>query len=175
MEETGLYQNDESVEMFLEVMSQIRNIFERIVQQYKLPMTEEERKVWNSERMNYWDYEYVLSGAYIDGFSYGMGVDARHESVPQELLDKGKSVYNSLKTEATHPMNQEERNKFEYKWLEKVVLYATQKGALLHGYKEGKKFKENLEFSRKLKAKGLPVEDIINITGLSIEEIGNYK
>lgn len=128
--------------MFLEVMSQIRNIFEGIVQQEKMPMTEEERNHFESERMNYWDYDYVLSGAYAEGFGYGMGIDSDHEPIPQDILDKANAIYKNLKLTPTHAMNQEERNHFADKWLAKSILYATQAGAFLYG----------LEIAQKLKA-----------------------
>ena len=68
-------------------------------------------------------------------------------------------------------MNQEERNQFADKWLERSVFYATQKGALLHGLEEGKKYKQNLNIAKLMKDKGSPLDFIADITGLSIEEI----
>jgi len=135
------YTSEQSVEMFLEVMSQIRNIFEGIAQQDKMPMTEEERKHFDSECMNYRDYDYVLSGAYAEGFSYGMGIDSRHEPIPQDILDKANAIYKNLKSTPTRAMSQEERNRFADKWLAKNTLYATQKGALLHGLEIALKMK----------------------------------
>ena len=171
MKDNTSNQNEKCIEMFLEALSQVPNIFKGIREQDELPMTRRERKFLESELHNYWDYGYVLSGAYLDGFSFGMGIDPRKESLPKELRLKGKAIYDSLEPEATHPMTQEERNQFADKWLERSVFYATQKGALLHGLEEGKKYKQNLNIAKKMKDKGSPLDFIADITGLSIEEI----
>ena len=164
-------QNEKCIEMFLEALSHVPNIFKGISEQDELPMTGKERNYLESEFYNYWDYSYVLLGDYLNGFSCGMGIDPREESLPEELTLKGKAIYDSLKPEATHPMNKEERNHFADKWLERSVFHATQKGALLHGLEEGKKYKQNLNIAKLIKDKGYPLDDIANITGLNIEEI----
>ena len=164
-------QDEKSIGMFLEAINQVPNIFEGIVQQDKLPMTKEEQKLLDYERMNYWDYEYVLSGAYIEGFCFGTGIDPRSNTIPEDLLKRGRLTYNHLKPTATHPMNQEKRNLFANDWLERSVLYATEKGAFLHGYREGEKYKMNLEMSKQLKEAGVSPEIIMKVTGLTAEKI----
>ena len=126
------------IELFLEAMSQYGNIFAGIEQQNSLPMTNEERDKLNKEWLNYCDYNYMLAGAYVEGFSIGMGFLERYEPIPQEIWDKGEAVYNSLKLPATHAMTQEERNQFANKWMARTVINHLQIGAFKHGYKYGK-------------------------------------
>lgn len=126
------------IELFLEAMSQYGNIFAGIEQQNSLPMTNEERDILDKEWLNYCDYNYILAGAYIEGFSIGMGFLERYEPIPQEIWNKGEAVYNSLKQPATHPMTQEERNQLAYKWMTCNVFNLIQIGAFKHGYKYGK-------------------------------------
>ena len=164
-------QNEKCIEMFLEALRQVPNIFKGISEQDELPMTRQERKYLEYELHNYWDYGNALMGAYLDGFSCAMGIDPQR--LPEELSSKGTAIYESLIPEATYPMSQEERDQFEDKWLERSVFYATQKGALLHGLEEGKKYKQTLNLAKLLKDKGCPSTDIADITGLTIEEIEN--
>ena len=126
------------IELFLEAMSQYGNIFAGIVQQNSLPMTNEERDILDKEWLNYCDYNYILAGAYIEGFSIGMGFLERYEPIPQEIWNKGEAVYNSLKQPATHPMTQEERNQLANKWMTCNVFNHIQIGAFKHGHKYGK-------------------------------------
>lgn len=164
-------QNEKYIEMFLEALRQVPNIFKGISEQDELPMTRQERKFLEYELHNYWDYGNALSGAHLDGFSFAMGIDPRKERLPEELSLKGTAIYESLIPEATYPMNQEERDRFEDKWLERSVFYATQKGALLHGLEEGRKYKQTLNLAKLLKEKGYPLDEIADITGLTVEEI----
>ena len=121
--------------------------------------------------MNYWDYEYVLSGAYIEGFCFGTGINPRTNTIPEDLQKRGRLAYNHLKPTATHPMNQEERNSFSYYWLERSVLYTTEKGAFLHGYREGEKYKMKVEISKQLKETEVSPEIIMKATSFTAEEI----
>lgn len=125
------------INLFLEAMSQIGNIFAGIKQQESLPMTDDERNELKKEWLNYCDYNYILEGAYVEGFSRGMGFIERNSPIPKDIWDKGEAVYESLIQPATQPMKQEERNQFAEKWLERSVFNHTQIGALKHGYKEG--------------------------------------
>jgi len=125
------------IELFLEAMSQFRNIFAGIKQQESLPMTNEERNELEKEWLNYCDYNYILEGAYVEGFSRGMGFIERNSPIPKDIWDKGEAVYEGLKQSATHPMTKEERKQFADKWLERSIFNYTQIGALKHGYKEG--------------------------------------
>ena len=61
------------INLFLEAMSQIGNIFAGIKQQESLPMTDEERNELKKEWLNYCDYNYILEGAYVEGFSRAWG------------------------------------------------------------------------------------------------------
>lgn len=166
------------IELFLEVMNQIHNIFKGIELQDSLPMTNEERDRLEREWLNYCDYNYILSGAYIEGFNIGMGFIEPNEPIPQEITDKGNAIYESLKRPATHPMTREERNQFADKWLARTPFTHTQIGAFKHGHKTGKlerlrtnELKGKLETARNLKGMGLSLENISQATGLSIEEI----
>ena len=170
------------IELFLEVMSQYTNVFAGIKQQLSLPMTQEEQDLLEKEWLNYCDYNYILAGAYVEGFSRGMGFLERYEPIPQDIWDKGEAVYNNLKQPATHPMTQEERNQFANKWLSRAVFNHTQIGAFKHGHKEGRaegiaegreegESKAKLTMAQNLKSMGMDNEFIMQATGLSIEEI----
>lgn len=176
------------IELFLEVMSQYTNVFAGIKQQLSLPMTQEEQDLLEKEWLNYCDYNYILAGAYVEGFSRGMGFLERYEPIPQDIWDKGEAVYNNLKQPATHPMTQEERNQFANKWLSRAIFNHTQIGAFKHGQKEGRaegiavgraeglaegEHKKNLENAKGFKEAGTPIAIIAQVTGLSIEEIEN--
>jgi hypothetical protein len=137
-------------------------------------MTREERDRLNGERLNYCDYNYILMGAFVEGFSCGMGMHQRYDPIPKEIWNKGQTVYDSLKKPATHPMTQEERNQFADKWLDRRVYDKTQLGALKHGIAKGRaegRSSEKNEIAKKMKAKGQPTDFIADITGLTIEEI----
>ena len=62
---TSEQEDDNHIELFLEAMSQLNNVFEGIKQQDSLPMTREERDRLNGERLNYCDYNYILMGAFV--------------------------------------------------------------------------------------------------------------
>ena len=171
---TSEQEDDNHIELFLEAMSQLNNVFEGIKQQDSLPMTREERDRLNGERLNYCDYNYILMGAFVEGFSCGMGMHQRYAPIPKEIWNKGQTVYDSLMKPPTHPMTQEERNQFADKWLERRVYDKTQLGALKHGIAEGRaegRVEGILEIAKKMKAKGQPTDFIADITGLTIEEI----
>lgn len=174
------------IELFLEVMSQYTNVFAGIKQQLSLPMTQEEQDLLEKEWLNYCDYNYILAGAYVEGFSRGMGFLERYEPIPQDIWDKGEAVYNNLKQPATHPMTQEERNQFANKWLSRAVFNHTQIGAFKHGHKEGRaegraegiaegreegESKAKLTMAQNLKCMGMDNDFIMQVTGLPVQEI----
>ena len=171
---TSEQEDDNHIELFLEAMSQLNNVFEGIKQQDSLPMTREERDRLNGERLNYCDYNYILMGAFVEGFSCGLGVHQRYAPIPKEIWNKGQTVYDSLKKPATHPMTQEERNQFADKWLERRVYDKTQLGALKHGIAEGRaegRAEGILEIAKNMKNMEVLTDVIAKATGLSIEEI----
>ena len=75
-------------------------------------------------------------------------------------------------------MSKEERAQYDYEWkiyndYLNTVNSAEKKGhaeGLAEGRAEGR-VEEKLENARRMKSKGYPLDDIVDITGLTIEEI----
>ena len=71
-------------------------------------------------------------------------------------------------------MSKEERAQYDYEWKIYNDYLNTFNSAEKKGHAEGLaegRVKEKLENARRMKSKGYPLDDIVDITGLTIEEI----
>ena len=67
-------------------------------------------------------------------------------------------------------MSKEERAQYDYEWKIYNDYLNTVNSAEKKGRAEGRA-EEKLENARRMKSKGYPLDDIVDITGLTIEEI----
>ena len=67
-------------------------------------------------------------------------------------------------------MSKEERAQYDYEWKIYNDYLNTFNSAEKKGHAEGR-VEEKLENARRMKSKGYPLDDIVDITGLTIEEI----
>ena len=104
-------------------------------------------------------------------------IDRDTEEIPAELLEN-PDTSKALKILEKSAYNEAELRAYEYYW---DAVY-NERGAIRHGYKqgleqgleqgraEGEKQK-SLEIARRMKSKGVPSEDIADMTGLTATEI----
>ena len=96
-------------------------------------------------------------------------IDSDTSEVPAELLADPKTS-KALKIIEKSAYTETELNAYDYYW---DAVY-NERGAIRHGYKQGMAqgiARTNQENAAKMKAKGISVVDIAEITGLSINEI----
>ena len=92
---------------------------------------------------------------------------------------KGSVFHRLAEIAEVSAMTKEERQKYDYalrKYRDNLCVY---EGAIQKGIEKGMKqgiakgeTKRNVEIVRRMKAKGYPLEEIMDCTGLSADEIG---
>lgn len=158
--------------LFIEAISQLNNVFEGIKQQDLLPMTRNERNVLEKEWLNYCDYYSVIKGASVEGFEKAMKQTGIENELMQKItISRWESIFSSVELPPSHPMTLEERNHYADKWLEIACFNITLRGAFMHAYEEGLKLMERLKIAKKLKEMSVSMDIIIQVSGLSADEI----
>ena len=102
-------------------------------------------------------------------------IDRDTDEIPAELLENPETS-KALKILEKSAYNEAELRAYEYYW---DAVY-NERGAIRHGYKQGLAEgraegveETKRENARRMKAKGYPVEDIAEITGLTAEAINS--